>query len=364
MKLAVIGLGGRMGHLLNNIFRKEIPDFHVVGLIDPDEVSTRAKLTPEEQSTVIYCRSVKELLKKTKPDAIAIGTRCDLHTPYAVEVLAHSVPLFIEKPVAVTMQQARALEKAAERSRSKTVVSFPMRVSPLCRHVHKMLENGAVGSVEHILGINYVPYGKVYFERWYRDNSIGRGLILQKATHDFDYLSYLAGSPIVRVATMLSQGRVHKDISLKKNAKDESAYFYEKIGTPETGMNEDSSTTLLEFANGAKGVYTQVFFTRRHAARGATISGRLGTLFLEFYERQIKLVRHQEPLTNVTTMDPYSGQHFGGDPALGKNFADVVLRGAASQTPLITGLQSAYACLAANTSARQGKFVAVRQVGD
>jgi predicted dehydrogenase len=322
------------------------------------------RLTPAERRSVKFCHSVRELLKKTKPDAIAIGARCNLHTAYAIEAMAEGLPLFLEKPISVTMEQAEKMEKAAEISTSKVVVSFPLRMSPLCRDVRNKIDSGILGTAEHFLAVNYVPYGNVYFDSWYRDYHTTGGLFLQKATHDFDYLSYLAGAPIVRVAAMLSQDRVYRDSSRRKSAQDDSALFHDHLGTPATGMNEDSSNVLLEFANGAQGLYTQVFYSKRDAAaRGATISGRKATLSFDWYQSRIKVVHHQEPFTDVTTADA-NLSHFGGDEALGRNFVDVVTRNGNSLSPLLAGLQSVYACLAARSSAHAGQFIKVRQVGE
>ncbi|MDE0026651.1 MAG: hypothetical protein OXP69_19755, partial [Spirochaetaceae bacterium] len=55
--------------------------------------------------------------------------------------------------------------------------------------------------------------------------------------------------------------------------------------------------------------------------------------------------------------------HWGGPAELARNFFAVVRGGAASRTPIETGIQSAYACLAARESTVSGAFVAVRQVG-
>ncbi len=176
MRLAIIGLGLRLGRLLNEALRNEIPDLRVVGVIDPDRASAMTKLKAEEQSTVHFCSSVEELLKKTKPDAVAIGTRCNLHASFAAKVLRHHLPLFLEKPVAVSMQQAQMLEKAAERSKSRTIVSFPLRMTPLCRQARELIERGAVGLADHFLAVNYVPYGNVYFDSWYKDYRITGGL--------------------------------------------------------------------------------------------------------------------------------------------------------------------------------------------
>jgi predicted dehydrogenase len=128
-------------------------------------------------------------------------------------------------------------------------------------------------------------------------------------------------------------------------------------------MNEDSSSALLEFANGAKGVYTQVFFSKRGAKRGAVISGVQGMVEFDFYSGEIRAVRHREPVNTVVTLDGKEA-HFGGDALLAANFLAMVRDGAAPIAPISVALQSVYACLAAKESAERGQFVDVRQLAD
>ena len=120
-----------------------------------------------------------------------------------------------------------------------------------------------------------------------------------------------------------------------------------RVRVAETGMNEDSSSALVEFASGAKGVYTQVFYARRDAAtRGATVSGYLGTVSFDWYTNELKRVRHHAPFSDTVKGGQGLG-HFGGDTALMENFLDVIHGRARSRTPIQMGIQSVYACLAA-----------------
>ena len=128
-------------------------------------------------------------------------------------------------------------------------------------------------------------------------------------------------------------------------------------------MNEDSSSALVEFASGAQGVYTQVFYSRRDAGtRGATISGYHGTLSFDWYTNDLKRVRHHEPFTDTIRVAEGLG-HFGGDHELAYDFTDLIRGKGSSRTPISAGIQSIYACLAAKESAETGTYVTVRQIG-
>lgn len=389
IRLGVIGHGERISHVIKYPLRELEPELRVVAIVDPDEPGARSRLAEQDRHQVVFYDGLDAMVRSAKLDALAIGTRCHLHAPYASQAAHYDLPLFLEKPVAVNLDQALLLEQAFANSRCPVVVSFPLRVSPLCELARKHIADGAIGDAEHILGTNYVPYGSGYFDGGYRDFTITQGLFLQKATHDFDYMMYLMGASITRVAAMASWGRIfggnkppgltcsqcnewytclespyHRTRNLSGGTtSDHPCVFGEEIGAPETGMNEDSSSALLEFASGARGAYTQVFYTRRDAAaRGAIISGYHGTLSFDWYTNQLKYVRHHQPFSDTTKGAEGLG-HFGGDQELAYNFLDVIHGRAESKTPICTGIQSVYACLAAKQSAETGQFVTVRQVG-
>jgi predicted dehydrogenase len=389
IRLGVIGHGARISSVISQCLRPEAPDLRVVGIVDPDEKGARSRLDVCDRNTVVFYRSLDEMVRKARLDALAIGTRCHQHAPYAIEAARYDLPLYLEKPVAISMKQAVALEKAFEKSRCRVVVSFPLRVSPLCWIARDLIKDGAVGAPEHIAAVNYVPYGTCYWDGGYRDFKITQGLFLQKTTHDFDYMMFLMGSKIVRVAAMANYQRVfggrkpagltcskckEQDRCLespqnrKHNASggvllDHPCTFGRDCGSPGTGTNEDCSSALVEFESGAHGIYTQVFFTRRDAgARGATVSGYHGTVSFDWYRNELKRVRHHAPFTD--TVKPGEGMsHFGGDTELALDFIGLIQGKRKSRTPIETGIQSVYSCLAAKESAETGRFVRVRQVG-
>ncbi len=389
IRLGVMGFGKRISSVINHFLRGVAPDIRVVGIVDPDEAGARSRLAECDKQDVVFYETVDKMVRQAKLDALAVGTLCNLHAPYAIQAAKYDLPLYLEKPVAISIDQATALESAFETSKCQVVVSFPLRVSPLCTFARQLLAENAVGNPEHILAVNYVPYGMGYFDRAYRNFKVTQGLFLQKATHDFDYMRYLMDSPIVRVAAMASYGRVfggtkraglrcsecdetvtclESPANRKRNASggntaDHPCLFSVDIGSPEMGMNEDASSALVAFASGAQGVYTQVFYSRRDSAtRGAMVSGYHGTVSFDWYQNELKRVRHHQPFTDVVRMGE-GLSHFGGDDELAQDFIGILQGKAKSRTPIEVGIQSVYACLAAKESAETGRFVEVRQVG-
>ncbi|OGV58217.1 MAG: hypothetical protein A2X49_03155 [Lentisphaerae bacterium GWF2_52_8] len=384
MRIGVVGFGARAAGVINHVFREASTEFKIVALVDPDKEKAKSRLLESDKDASFY-DSLDKMLKSAKLDALFIGTRCNLHSPYAIEAAKYDIPLFLEKPVSVTMEQAMALEKAYQKSRCKVLVSFPLRVSPICVRAREMIAGAAIGEPNHVHAVNYVPYGVGYFEGAYRNYEVTQGLFLQKATHDLDYIMFLMGSRIKRIAAIWSLGKVfggkkpsklHCSVcgeqktclespeNRKRNFSggtetDHPCPFSKAAGNPKDGMNEDSSSSIFEFESGAHGVYSQVFYTRREGERGAKVSGYKGSVSFDWYSSELKLIEHHAPFTNV--LRPPSGMsHFGGDIELARNFLAMIKDNAKPMANIWDGIQSAYTCLAAKESASTGKFVKVR----
>lgn len=363
MRLAAIGFGHRLSHMYGYTVRGQCPEARMVAILDPDPEAARARLPEDEREQVLIATDLDDLIRRGKPDGIMIGTRCNLHAQFAQAVARYRLPLFLEKPVATTLADAVALEQAWGDRHEQVLVSFPLRVSPLIDQARTLLAEAQTGRMSHVNAVNYVTYGWHYFDKWYRDFATTQGLFLQKATHDFDYLAHLMQSPIVRVAAMTLRGRVHQDVSLRQGDGEMDVTYHENIGTPETGMNEDCSSALIEFANGVHGTYSQVFFTGgTMGSRGATLCGQRCTVTCDWRTELVRRIWHDRPHEEQILVKPVGG-HGGGDSVLGRNFIELVRGTQPSLAPLQVGLESAYACLAAKESAETGRFVTVRRWG-
>jgi predicted dehydrogenase len=258
----------------------------------------------------------------------------------------------------------------------KVVVSFPLRYSDLVTYVKKLIDSGKIGRVQHIEAINNVPYGRVYYHKWYRDENETGGLFLQKSTHDLDYINYIIGDRRPVSVCAISSKQIFKG---DKPAGMLCADCNETATCPESPQNvktygdnypigpyccfakdtgnQESGPVLVSYDDGMHVCYTQNFITRNGAARrGAIIVGYLGPIEFDFYTGQVKFFHHTDG--NIETLDIKStGLHHGGDGILAKNFIDVMENKDVSHATLKDGILSAELCLAAKRSARDRVFV-------
>lgn len=380
IRLGVIGFGGRIRGVLREVGR--FGRSKLVAIADPRAAEMRTQVEEEYGAVQLYA-DADEMLDREQLDGVLVGTRCSLHATMAAKVAKRQIPLFLEKPVAIDAEGIELLCSAWAESAPPVVVSFPLRVSLTIDRVKEIVDSGAIGSIEHVQSVNNVPYGDVYFYNWYRDHHETGGLWLQKATHDFDYISYLLGSRPRWVAAMKSQrvygGEMPAELRCVDCDRQEECiesplnlYFRRHArSTPhddqrmclfgEEIVNEDNASALLEYESGVQVSYVHNFFARNNAAaRGARLLGYKGTIDFDWYRGDILVHYHHSPRTERVEFDTSKTSHFGGDRVLARNFLDVIEGKAESRTPLKAGIESAISCMAARESSENRRFTEVK----
>src|SRR5215213_4259661 len=305
-RLAVIGLGHRAAAMIASMQSVD-PKVSVRAVADPDTESARQRLAMVGDARARVYPSADVMLEDPADyDGVVIGTRCHLHTRMAIKVASAGLPLFLEKPVAISLEELGALREVFRGREDEVVVSFPLRHTPLFSKALEVVRSGTLGTINQIQATNNVPYGGVYFGQWYRNHDQTGGLWLQKATHDFDYINLLAGSRPVGVAAMESR-RVYggeKPHDLRCSACDETETCPESPQNlarreDDGGMyqdsddrtdhwcafsreiqNHDAGSALIMHENGIHASYSQNFLSRRSACRrganGRRIRGNTG----------------------------------------------------------------------------------------
>ena len=383
-KIGVIGFGGRLGDLIQNVLLELGMDVKSAAVADTDLTAVRGRLRHPGLTAdgIRFYTDAREMLDNEELDGCMIGTRCNTHTPYAVEVLRRNIPLFLEKPVSVTMEQLRALDAAGKATAAQTVVSFPLRASLPVRKAKAIIDSGEIGEVQHVQAWNNVPYGAGYYHTWCRDESVTGGLFLQKATHDLDYIQYILGHRPVELCAMESKQIYKGDKPAGLRCPDcpeertcpESEWFMTtyKADHPHGDLccfstatgNHDSASVLIRYDTGMHVCYSQNFFARKNAQlRGARFLGYKGTLEFDWYTGELLVHKHDEPVDVCYKLDLTASSHFGGDKQLMLNFCGVMAGTENSESPLEDGIASALLCLKAVESAREHRFAEVRLDG-
>ena len=105
-----------------------IPEFELAGVVDRSD--ERGARLAGKVGDVAAFTDYAEALSKVKPDVVSINTWPDTHAEYAKTAFAAGAHVFMEKPVALTAEDAEAVVAAARQADRKLVIGYILRHSP------------------------------------------------------------------------------------------------------------------------------------------------------------------------------------------------------------------------------------------
>src|SRR5713226_1361300 len=202
----------------------------VVAVCDVDEA--RAKELAGGAATYTDWRG---LIDRERPDALFVCTPPLAHREVTVAALEQGINVYLEKPIARGLEDARAIVVAAAGSRSVCAVGYQWRAVEVLDDLREALAGQEIGMQ---IGISYGPTRS---RPWFLDRAQGGGNLLERASHQVDLLCAVGGE--VR-AVQAAAG----SIALAQSAG-------------ERGDIEDEAGIILKFSNGGLGVI-QVAWTR------------------------------------------------------------------------------------------------------
>ena len=132
----------------------------------------------------------EEAIDSVDCDFVAIATPPEFHSQAAVNALEKGIAVICEKPIASTLEGARAMLRAAATSRAPCAIIQNYRYATDVQELVRIREEGRLGRLQHIVGRFACDYRKP--EYWRHDRNLG--LFFEGAVHHFDMLRFLAGS--------------------------------------------------------------------------------------------------------------------------------------------------------------------------
>lgn len=161
-------------------------------------ISRRNETQGRSQAARLGCSyhgSWQELVKDPTVDAVCLTVPPGLHLEMAQAVARAGKPLLVEKPLATTAREARAIIRAFEKAGQTLMVAHTLRYSPVIRTLKARL--GSLGPIRAIHGAmrqEPVPHA------WKRDPKLaGGGCLMQIGVHLFDTIRYLTADEVSRV---------------------------------------------------------------------------------------------------------------------------------------------------------------------
>lgn len=127
LKVLVVGCGNMGASHARSYFK--IPEYKLVGLVSRNPNSARESLS-NELGDVKQFNDFEKALNETNPDVVSINTYTDTHKDFALKSIQAGAHIFIEKPIAESVEEAQEIIDLAHRKDKKIVVGYILRQHP------------------------------------------------------------------------------------------------------------------------------------------------------------------------------------------------------------------------------------------
>jgi predicted dehydrogenase len=174
-----------------------MPDFQIVGLVSRGPASRRALGT--ELGGLPEFGDYHEALRATRPDVVSINTYPETHGPFARAAIEAGCHVFCEKPLATTVEEARAVVDAAYARARKLVVGYILRVHPAWTRFIEIARTLGKPLVMR-MNLNQQSHGAAW--SWHRNLMDSMSPIVDCGVHYVDVMCQMTGARPVRVSAI------------------------------------------------------------------------------------------------------------------------------------------------------------------
>lgn len=266
VRLGIIGYG-QQGGFYGDLISQGRVDKMVVGAVAEIDESKDALINERHPGVKIY-RDYKEMVESGDVDAVLTAVPHFLHPEMAMYALSKGIHVLNEKPAGVYTKQVKELNEYAAKSDAVYAIMFNQRNNPLYQRIKEIVDNGEIGNIRRtnwIITNWWRPQAYYDMSEWRATwGGEGGGVLVNQAPHQLDLIQWIAGVP-EKVTAKVKYG-YQRDIVV-----------------------EDEVTALLDYGNGATGV----FVTCTHDMIGTDrleILGDAGKIVVED-SKKVKVIR-------------------------------------------------------------------------
>jgi predicted dehydrogenase len=135
-------------------------------------------------------------------DSVFVTTYTSEHRGPTIAALRASKQVYLDKPMATTIEDAAAMIDAESSAGRPLIMGFTRRYEHSWKKLVEILRSGRIGNLQTILLRSVIPYAR-YLQRWHRDPKLSGGALNDKVAHYFDALNWIARG---RVVLLTAQG--------------------------------------------------------------------------------------------------------------------------------------------------------------
>ena len=285
LRTLVVGCG-HMGASHAQAYHNLKDDFEIVGLVARGETS-RGKLNERLGGGLAEYSDYADALERTKPDVVCISTYPDTHAAYALAALEAGAHVFLEKPLAITVEEAETVIAKARELGRKLLVGYILQVHPAWKRFAELADTLGRPLVMR-MNLNQQSSG----DNWQTHRALMGSIspIVDCGVHYVDVMCRMTGSQPVtvngigaRLTDDLPEGRINYG-QLQVTFADGSVGWYEAGWGPM--MSE--TAFFVKDVIGPKGSLSIVANDSSSAGKSADVNAHSQTESLLLHHSELK----------------------------------------------------------------------------
>jgi len=198
MRIGMIGGIGHNGYVFNGV--RASADAEIVGVAPGPGEANADKLASQagrvDQSPKVFA-DYRAMLDEQKPDIVTIACHYSDHASVAIETIQRSHHLFVEKPMATTLDDFDRLERTFNNADVQLSCMLGLRYDPAFMTAWRVVDHGAIGEVRLMTAQKSYKLGKR--AAWTHDRDRYGGTIPWVGSHAIDWLHWFSGATFERV---------------------------------------------------------------------------------------------------------------------------------------------------------------------
>lgn len=375
--VAVVGFGW-MGRVHTQAYARVPHHFPRLGLRPrlvavAEEVPGRAEEAAAQFGFESATRDWRDIAADPRVEAVSVTAPNFLHREIGVAMAEAGKHLWIEKPVGLSAEDARAVADAVAKAGVQGAVGFNYRNAPAVEAARELIASGELGTVTHVrirLFSDYAAHPESALTWRYERERGGSGVLGDLASHGADLARYLLGD----IASLTADTAVFVPERARPTGAT-AGHSRAAGGALGPVENEDYVSCLLRFASGARGVLEACRVSVGEQNNyGFEVHGTKGAVFWDFRRMNELAVgrgtAYQDQPVSTVYVGPGAGEYAAFQPgaanAMGYDDLKVIechrfLRSIAEGTPygatLADAVHSAVALDAMARSAASGAWV-------
>jgi predicted dehydrogenase len=200
LRCAVLGLGNRGGSLARLI--AGLSGVQITWLVDHSQ-DRLAELEHYAGGDIETSADIAAPLADPNVDAVLVTLPDHLHRVAAEQAFRAGKDVYLEKPVATTAVDARAIMAAWQRSGRVLQIGYVLRAAPFYQAVREVVRKGFLGPIRVVSLSEQLDalHGASFMRRWHGQSANSGGLIVHKSCHDLDLICWLLDTRPRQVAS-------------------------------------------------------------------------------------------------------------------------------------------------------------------